>query len=154
MGWRLQDFFFGVVYVSVILCAEHIVKGILSSDRIWLFGGGSFDDDSTPRKADRHPLFISFKLPVSPTTINVIRRRTIAFKELCFKPDGKPYILSEAMMAHGFVIEFTNPADCWYFLHMDQAYKNFVEYIDPIVDDYLTLEFTPGLGPGWLRLVY
>ncbi|EAQ84754.1 predicted protein [Chaetomium globosum CBS 148.51] len=153
MGRRLQDFFFGVVYVSVILYTEHIVKGILSSDQIWPFGGGSFDDDSTPRKANRHLLFISFKLPVSPTMINVIRRRTIAFREICLKPDGKPYILS-GRIAHGFVIEFTNPSDCWYFLHMDQAYKNFVESIDPTVDDFLTVAFSPGLGPGWLRLQY
>lgn len=52
-------------------------------------------------------------------------------------------------MTHGFIIEFKNDADRRYFLDVDKAHKEFVEHIDPNNNDFLTLDFTPGVyGPS------
>lgn len=50
------------------------------------------------------------------------------------------------------MIEFKNEDDCWYFLNVDQAYQDFVEHINPHVEDFLALDFTPGMFRGHLRL--
>ena len=52
-------------------------------------------------------------------------------------------------MTYGFIIDFKNDADRRYFLDVDKAHKEFVKHIDSDKNDFLTLDYIPGVyGPS------
>ncbi|KFY59675.1 hypothetical protein V496_05580 [Pseudogymnoascus sp. VKM F-4515 (FW-2607)] len=105
-----------------------------------------------------HILLLKFKPTTNPEAVQRLSEQVVALKDTCVHPEtNKPYIIlgkgginnspekHSAGLTHGYILEFKDDEDRDYFLDKDPSHKAFVDAISQESDDYLVLDFTPGV---------